>query len=50
MPDRLQDYIAANNLFRAGPFAVEEFVLFESRMGKGGSVYHELQGYPLDPA
>ncbi|MDX2224564.1 MAG: RNA 2',3'-cyclic phosphodiesterase [Rhodospirillaceae bacterium] len=47
VPDRLQDYIAANNLFRAGPFAVEEFVLFESRMGKGGSVYHALQGYPL---
>ena len=44
---RLQGFVEGNNLFRAGPMTVEEFTLFESRMGKGGSVYIPLADYPL---
>ncbi len=47
--DRIQNFIVANNLFRAGPFGVGHFVLFESEMGAGGSVYHTLESYPLQP-
>lgn len=47
--DRIQNFIVAKNLFRAGPFDVGHFVLFESEMGAGGSVYHTLESYPLQP-
>lgn len=46
-PDRIQSFVELNGLFRAGPVAIERFVLFESHMGKGGSVYEELADYPL---
>lgn len=46
-PDRIQAFVEHNGLFRAGPIAVNRFVLFESHMGKGGSVYEELADYPL---
>lgn len=46
-PDRLQDFIAAHNLVRAGPIAVDHFILYESRPGNGGPVYVPLQEYPL---
>ncbi|MCB2106767.1 MAG: RNA 2',3'-cyclic phosphodiesterase [Rhodobacteraceae bacterium] len=45
--ERLQQFIMGNNLYRAGPFSVDAFILFESQMGKGGPVYHELASYPL---
>ena len=48
-PQRLQHFIEGNGLFRAGPFAVDRFTLFESRTGKGGAVYTELADYPLTP-
>ena len=46
-PDRVQAFVEHNGLFRAGPIAVNCFVLFESHMGKGGSIYEELADYPL---
>jgi RNA 2',3'-cyclic 3'-phosphodiesterase len=46
-PRRVQSFIEGNNLFRAGPFAVEQFTLFESQPGKGGPVYTALEDYPL---
>ena len=45
---RLQSFIEGNNLFKAGPFMVDRFTLFESRTGKGGPVYTALEDYPLD--
>lgn len=44
---RLQSFIEGNNLFKAGPFTVEQFTLFESQPGKGGPVYTALEDYPL---
>ncbi len=49
-PSRIQAYVERHGLFRAGPEAIGRFVLFESHMGKGGSVYEELADYPLRPA
>jgi 2'-5' RNA ligase len=34
--------------FRAGPFAVTEFILFRSTLGRNGPVYEELAAYPLE--
>ena len=48
-PNRLQRFIEGNNLFRAGPWTVDRFTLFESQMGKGGSVYTPLADYELSP-
>jgi 2'-5' RNA ligase len=44
---RLQHFIEGNGLFQAGPFAVEQFTLFESVPGNGGPVYNALTDYPL---
>jgi 2'-5' RNA ligase len=46
-PRRLQNFVEGNNLFRAGPWTVERFTLFESHLGKGGSVYKPLTDYDL---
>ncbi len=46
-PDRIRSFIERNAMFRAGPFTVDHFVLFESHMGKGGAHYEELATYPL---
>jgi 2'-5' RNA ligase len=46
-PARIQPFIEGNNLFSAGPFRVEAFTLFESRLGNGGPVYTSLVDYPL---
>lgn len=48
-PHRIQSFVECHGLFRAGPVTVDRFVLFESHMGKGGSVYEELAEYPLQP-
>lgn len=48
-PTRIQSFVEHNGLFRAGPVTVDRFVLFESHMGKGGSVYDVLADYPLVP-
>jgi 2'-5' RNA ligase len=47
--NRLQNFIEGNSLFRAGPWTIDHFTLFESRMGKGGSVYTPLADYALGP-
>jgi RNA 2',3'-cyclic 3'-phosphodiesterase len=44
---RLQSFIEGNNLFKAGPFTLERFTLFESRAGNGGPVYTALEDYAL---
>lgn len=44
---RLQSFIEGNNLFKAGPFTVDTFTLYESQTGKGGPVYTALEDYPL---
>jgi 2'-5' RNA ligase len=46
-PGRLQSYIEGNNLFQAGPFAVERFILYESRLGKSSAVYIPQLDYSL---
>ncbi len=46
-PARLQSFVEGNNLFQAGPFPVDRFTLFESRLGKGGAVYVPLAHYDL---
>jgi len=45
---RVAAYIAANNLFRAPPFRVEDFVLFSSFLSSSGSIYTPEAEYPLD--
>jgi len=45
-PDAVQGWIAANSLFRAGPFRVGEFVLFESRLGGEGPAYFPIAEFP----
>jgi 2'-5' RNA ligase len=44
---RIQAFREANNLFRAGPVDVGEFILYSSHPGKGHSVYREEAAYPL---
>lgn len=43
-------FIQQKALFRAPPFAVTQFTLFESRQGNGGPVYIPLAEYPLSIA
>lgn len=40
-------YVQAHALFRAPPFRVDHFTLFESRPGGSGAVYIPLADYPL---
>lgn len=41
------EYLAANNLFKAGPFRVESFALLSSKLRPDGPVYTVEQEYPL---
>lgn len=45
--DRIQAFIEGNNLLREGPITADHFILYESRMSKGGSVYFPLAEYSL---
>jgi 2'-5' RNA ligase len=47
-PPRLAAFLEGNALLQAGPFRIEQFTLFESRLGKGGPVYIPLVDYPLN--
>ena len=50
-PDIIRNWLHENSLFRAEPFTVEEFVLFQSLLGNGGAVYRVVADYPLgEPA
>jgi 2'-5' RNA ligase len=44
---RVGPWVEANNLFRAGPFRADAFVLFSSTLGREGSVYAQEAVYPL---
>ncbi len=46
---RLENFIVGNTLFQAGPFAVDRFALFESRLGKNTAVYTPIVHYDLVP-
>lgn len=46
-PHRVQTYVAANNLFSAGPVRIERFVLFSSHLGRAGADYTAEAEYPL---
>lgn len=47
--DRLQVFVERHGLFRAGPFAIDHFILFESHLGTGHAHYEALAEYPLGP-
>lgn len=47
-PDRLVAYLQANAAFMTREFPIEEFVLYSSRLGRGGAIYTREAGYPLD--
>lgn len=44
----MRDFAARRTGFRAGPFAVTEFSLLRSTLGRNGPVYDELAAYPLE--
>ncbi|MGB8274213.1 MAG: RNA 2',3'-cyclic phosphodiesterase [Alphaproteobacteria bacterium] len=44
---RLIDFVAENNLFRAGPFQVTSFALFSSFLSESGSIHRAEAVYPL---
>lgn len=43
----LERFLVAHSLFRAGPFEVEDFSLFQSFLSGEGSIYREEAVYPL---
>ncbi|MEO5335775.1 MAG: RNA 2',3'-cyclic phosphodiesterase [Magnetospirillum sp. WYHS-4] len=45
--DRLAAFVLHNASFRAGPFAVREFILYRSHLGREGAHYEALAEYPL---
>jgi RNA 2',3'-cyclic 3'-phosphodiesterase len=45
--EKVVQFLTHHALFASGPFAVEQFVLFSSHLGSGGSVYHQERVYPL---
>lgn len=48
--DRVGRFIADRGLFRAGPFPVDGFTLFQSLLGRSGATYVPLARYPLSPS
>lgn len=44
----LQEYIAANNLFRAEPFEADRFILYRSDLGRSGALYTPMAEYALN--
>jgi RNA 2',3'-cyclic 3'-phosphodiesterase len=44
---RASAFLAHNNMFRAGPIAVESFSLFSSFRQREGAIYQEEAEYPL---
>lgn len=49
-PERVGKYLTENNLFRAGPIAVDHFTLFSSFPTRNGSIYRAERIYPLKGA
>ena len=46
--DRIAEFEATYNLFRAGPFPVRRFTLFSSHLGHGGATYYPEEEFLLD--
>jgi len=46
-PVRVQNFIAGNTLFHAGPFAVDRFILYSSVLSRNGAIYTPVAEYPL---
>jgi 2'-5' RNA ligase len=46
-PHQVGGWIEANALFRADPFPVDHFVLFESYLGHTGAIYSPVSEFPL---
>lgn len=44
----MQAFVARRVGLRAGPFAVESFILYRSRLGRAGPIYEALAEYPLE--
>lgn len=44
----LANFLAGNSLFRAGPVAVDRFVLYASHIGGERAIYEELAEYDLN--
>lgn len=49
-PQRLRRYIGENADFRAGPIAIERFVLFSSFLSSSGAIYTPEAYYDLEPS
>jgi 2'-5' RNA ligase len=45
--EKVVQFLTHHALFASGPFQVEQFVLFSSHLGSGGSVYRAERAYPL---
>lgn len=44
----VEGYLAAHAGLATPPFTIDHFTLFESEMGREGSVYHMVERYPLN--
>jgi 2'-5' RNA ligase len=44
---KVAEFIAHHSLFASGPIPVNEFALYSSQLGSGGSVYRVERTYPL---
>jgi len=42
-----EDFVAHHRALASGPFPVDHFVLFESRLSRHGAHYEEIASYPL---
>ena len=47
--EQVSQWIAANNLFSAGPMLVDRFVLYRSHLAQQGAIYEPVAEYPLRP-
>lgn len=45
--ERVGRFLAERGLFRAGPFPIDHFTLYQSLRGKEAAVYRPLRVYPL---
>lgn len=46
---KLGTFLREFSLFRSGPFLVDRFVLYSSKLTERGPIYREEAVYPLDP-
>jgi 2'-5' RNA ligase len=48
-PEEVRGWLQANTLFRSAPFAINQFVLFSSFLGRNGPIYRAEAEFPLGP-